>query len=737
MLRLEALVLGFAFLFISFFLAAPNAHAADRFWVGTGSVITAEQVYHTMWENIGNWSTVQRGAGGASVPGVNDVAHFTKSGAIVLIRSNIKVAGIVMDPTWSGSLMQGTGTMIIGGNGLRIGSGRLVGGNAPIAISGSYVQTGGIVKSIMSTLTLSGSLSQTLGSSSSNSYFSSTGTLIFNNNYQDQNLTVGAGVYRVYKNLTVNNTAGTTADDIIVSVSGGLTMSGVLTVTTGNFDLNTNSVNLNVRRGISIASNAQATFTSNGNVTASGSIATGALGTFTMGDTNLILNGNGASLDTNGSSLYNLWIRNSNGTVTLTSDQQVENNFLVLTGSIISLDTFTLAATGATITNGGTITESTGKIVHTATNIALTDSSFSATNEFTLPASLYLTVTDQDENIDGTSQDTISVTTTAGPDIETITLTETSAASGIFRGNIFANASNTISSGSNVVEVASSNGVTLSFLDAQDALTASDSATLTVTSSSTTTTTSGGGGGGGGSRGGGGGGGGGTVTGGTTGGASDEGTGDQGTGEGSDLPSVRGHLEVNIDGKAVVLSDVPANSWFASFVSDIVNAGIASGYRDARGRLTGEFGAANPVTFAEIAKMALGVTGRDADNVDGAPQNRTAKGEWSAKYIKMAEDLNLSEFHNSLNVNASAPRGAVIQTIVELLDLPTSDSVEGLYKDLRASDKHALAIEAATRAGIISGDSHDGDGKTTVRANDNINRAEVAKILSRIMDLGL
>ncbi|HLD63301.1 MAG TPA: S-layer homology domain-containing protein, partial [Candidatus Peribacteraceae bacterium] len=201
------------------------------------------------------------------------------------------------------------------------------------------------------------------------------------------------------------------------------------------------------------------------------------------------------------------------------------------------------------------------------------------------------------------------------------------------------------------------------------------------------------------------------------------------------VPNVRGFLEAAIDGQSVVFTDVPVREWFAAYVWDVIQAGIASGYRDARGRLTGEFSPANPVTYAEIAKMALEAAGEDVSSVSGTPVNRTAQKQWSESYIKLAEELQLSVYARDLDVNGPATRGAVVQTIVESFGLPLSEGT-GDYSDLRASHPHAGAIDTATALGIISGDTdRQGNPKGTVRPDDLINRAEVAKILTNVLSL--
>ncbi|MEK7218176.1 MAG: S-layer homology domain-containing protein, partial [Patescibacteria group bacterium] len=354
-------------------------------------------------------------------------------------------------------------------------------------------------------------------------------------------------------------------------------------------------------------------------------------------------------------------------------------------------------------------------------------------NVFTLGDTVYITLSDTDENIDGTAADTVSVTVTGGGDSETVTLTENSDISGVFRGSIAsADAAATASDGT-----LQSPGTTLAYLsytDTQDALSYADSTTLveasTTTTTTTTTTTSGGGGGGGRART--------TVSEPTSSAASSASSAPAVGVPQSTLPNVRGLLQVIIGGKGLVFKDIPVSSWFAGYVATVVEKSIASGYRDAKGNLTGVYGPANPVTYAEIAKMALEAAKKDVSAVSGLPKNASAGGQWSERYIKLAEDLKLSVYTQSLQVNNPAPRGAVLQTVLESLGQELDAAKADLYKDLPVAHPHARSLTTATRLGIISGDTDTaGKLKGTVRPNANINRAEVAKIMSKVVELGL
>src|SRR3989344_1613633 len=289
-----------AILFACFF--ATQVHAANRYWTGSSD----------RWESAANWASGPVGGGGAGVPGADDTVIFRGSGSTtVRIRSAVTVAGLSLLPTWTGSLLQGTGSLRVGTSGIRVGSGRLVGGNALLTTSGSYTQTGGIITGIQNTFTLSGSLSITKGASSPYSTFTSTGTIIFDGN-ADQNLTVGANVTETFWNLTLENAGSGSSDDVIVNVNGGLNLSGALLVTLGNLDLTTNSQTMNVERGITLADAAQATLTTNSNVTASGTILVNDAATLTVTAGTWTLNDDGdQSVDLDGQKLYNLTLNNT------------------------------------------------------------------------------------------------------------------------------------------------------------------------------------------------------------------------------------------------------------------------------------------------------------------------------------------------------------------------------------------------------------------------------------------
>ncbi|MCK5019085.1 MAG: S-layer homology domain-containing protein [Candidatus Peribacteraceae bacterium] len=191
-----------------------------------------------------------------------------------------------------------------------------------------------------------------------------------------------------------------------------------------------------------------------------------------------------------------------------------------------------------------------------------------------------------------------------------------------------------------------------------------------------------------------------------------------------------GLLVSMIDGVGVKYEDVPTRAWYAPYVSLLLEEDIASGYKDEEGNLKGEFGVSNPVTRAEVIKMALEVsTSGQVVKLYGVPRNISAQGTWASAYVAKAEEMNISTFGVDVNVNENASRGEVVQTILEVIKLGIGNNPSS-YSDVSISHPYSNAIDTASYFGIISGD----EGANTFRPNDEINRAEVAKIIAMVME---
>jgi len=169
-------------------------------------------------------------------------------------------------------------------------------------------------------------------------------------------------------------------------------------------------------------------------------------------------------------------------------------------------------------------------------------------------------------------------------------------------------------------------------------------------------------------------------------------------------------------------SDVRSSDWFFSAIEKLRSKGIISGYKNAQGKSTGMFGPADNVTHGEFAKMIIGIAGHDVRNMQTA-------NHWAEPYVREARKHKLDVYLNeALNLDNKARRGEVIHTILQAYGITLTASSQAKFSDLPADHLYAKDILTAATLDIISGD----DGKTTVRPNDPINRAEIAKILTDV-----
>ncbi|MDD5074759.1 MAG: DUF2341 domain-containing protein [Candidatus Peribacteraceae bacterium] len=195
------------------------------------------------------------------------------------------------------------------------------------------------------------------------------------------------------------------------------------------------------------------------------------------------------------------------------------------------------------------------------------------------------------------------------------------------------------------------------------------------------------------------------------------------------LAARRGRLYAVVNETPVLYGDVVVSAWYAPYVSYVVEEKIATGYADETGKPKGEFGVGNPVTYAEVLKMALNAAKKDMTSLP-PPRNTSAQGTWAAGFVAQAEALSLSVFTPSLNVQMPASRGAVIQTILEVMGVPVANQ-SPTFSDVPANNPYARAIATASFYGLISGDTDSqGNALNTFRPEDPITRAEVSKIIA-------
>lgn len=195
----------------------------------------------------------------------------------------------------------------------------------------------------------------------------------------------------------------------------------------------------------------------------------------------------------------------------------------------------------------------------------------------------------------------------------------------------------------------------------------------------------------------------------------------------------RGRLIIRTASKEILYKDVIATEWYAPYVSAVIQDGIAEGYRNDTGQLTGEFGVEKAVTRAEVLKMALEAI--KATLSSKPPRNTSARSTWASAYVAEAEALGLTVFSPDTDVHTPATRGEVVQILLEVMKLPIGKS-PATFSDVPSNHPYSSAIATAAFYSLIEGDTNaDGTPKNTFRPDATINRAEVSKIIATLREV--
>jgi hypothetical protein len=195
---------------------------------------------------------------------------------------------------------------------------------------------------------------------------------------------------------------------------------------------------------------------------------------------------------------------------------------------------------------------------------------------------------------------------------------------------------------------------------------------------------------------------------------------------------------INVDGTEVQLKDVPQSAWFSTYVYESARRNVLSGYKDAAGVPTGEFGPGNSVTIAELAKIShrLGSIGEESF-IGKNPDNPAALGQWFSPFIASAEARGWTLYKDAtVDPLRTATRAEVIVTFLQVLDIPLEWQKGDLFGDVSVRTRYANAIETAARDGVVEG-LKDEKGKALNKFNPegSINRAELSKIINSVFEV--
>ncbi len=203
------------------------------------------------------------------------------------------------------------------------------------------------------------------------------------------------------------------------------------------------------------------------------------------------------------------------------------------------------------------------------------------------------------------------------------------------------------------------------------------------------------------------------------------------------LARIKGMLTAEVGGKRIPFRDVPDDAWFMPYVRSVLESGIMSGYGDAQGRPTGQFGPANNVTIEELSKIAVNLSGGIKTDCPTIPLNNTATGSWSMPFVGCAEKRGWSIYSDgTVNLLATATRGQVAVTLLQAYDVVWGERSGTAFTDVTEATEFGGAIERAKADGLVSGYG-DANGKPTglFGPNDPVTRAELAKMVSGAMEL--
>lgn len=158
-----------------------------------------------------------------------------------------------------------------------------------------------------------------------------------------------------------------------------------------------------------------------------------------------------------------------------------------------------------------------------------------------------------------------------------------------------------------------------------------------------------------------------------------------------------------------IFKDTPANAWYASAVSSLVQAGVIAGYDD------GTFRPNNAVTYGEALKMIMRAAGYPAQQ-EGSGAN------WAINYKNTAVADGLVD--ESIVLSNPINRNAVAAIAAKALHL---SPVSGTSPFADTSDGYVLALH---QAGIVQGDAS--SGTAYYHGGDTLNRAQISAIIYRI-----
>ncbi len=173
------------------------------------------------------------------------------------------------------------------------------------------------------------------------------------------------------------------------------------------------------------------------------------------------------------------------------------------------------------------------------------------------------------------------------------------------------------------------------------------------------------------------------------------------------------------------LTDIDGH-WAQSSIQSLYEKGVASGYGD------GSFGPNDPVTRAQIMKMALEAFGETDSTTTSSTFTDVALTDWAAPYISTGTAIGIVSGYDdgTFKPEKTVTRAEALKVILEAAGFTDLSDTTGNFTDIDSvRDWFAKYSAFAKKAGFVAGYS---DG--SFRGNQGITRAEVCVIIQKVVD---
>ena len=167
-----------------------------------------------------------------------------------------------------------------------------------------------------------------------------------------------------------------------------------------------------------------------------------------------------------------------------------------------------------------------------------------------------------------------------------------------------------------------------------------------------------------------------------------------------------------------VFPDVPVTEWYASYVAALAGAGVVNGYED------GTFRPQNNVSWGEALKLVLLSSGFSEQDPEKAEEGGPTP-HWASGYLAFAEKKQYLAQGAVTALNEPISRDALADLCAAALELSALPA-ENPY-----SDSARTSVLQLYAAGIMEG-SFDESGKRVFKGDQNLTRAEICAVLTRV-----